>query len=115
MSDSLNLSGLLYQAPLFAALGDETRLTLLIRLYKESLQSISQLAKGTMLTRQAVTKHLQTLEKVGLVKSIHKGRETLFEFDSTPIETMAQYLKLVSNQWDKKLDDLSSFLESEPG
>jgi len=103
--------GFFRQAPLFAALGDETRLSLIARLCQASGQSITQLAEGSKLTRQAVTKHLQVLERVGLVRSVRKGRETLFEFDATPIETMSQYLDMVSTQWDKKLTDLQSFLD----
>ncbi len=111
MLDSALPQGFFLQAHIFAALGDETRLSLIARLSRASGQSISQLAKGTNLTRQAVTKHLQILERVGLVRSVRKGRETLFEFDATPIETMTQYLDLVSKQWDKKLTDLQTFLE----
>jgi DNA-binding transcriptional ArsR family regulator len=111
MLDSALPQGFFLQAPIFAALGDETRLSLIARLSRASGQSISQLAKGTKLTRQAVTKHLQILQRVGLVRSVRKGRETLFEFDATPIETMTQYLDLVSSQWDKKLTDLQTFLE----
>ena len=46
-----------------------------------------------------------------LVRSVRKGRETLFEFDAAPIETMTQYLDLVSSQWEQKLSDLQSFLD----
>ena len=111
MLNSVFPKGFLLQANTFAALGDETRLSLIAKLCLVSPQSISQLAHGTKLTRQAVTKHLQILEKVGLVKSARKGRETLFEFDAAPIETMTQYLELVSEQWEKKLTDLQTFLE----
>ncbi len=103
--------GFFLQAHIFAALGDETRLSLIARLCRVSRQSISQLAEGTNLTRQAVTKHLQILERVGLVRSVRKGRETLFEFEAAPIETMTQYLDLVASQWDKKLADLQAFLD----
>jgi DNA-binding transcriptional ArsR family regulator len=111
MSNNILAPGFILQAPLFAALGDETRLSLVARLCQDSWQSISQLAQGTNLTRQAVTKHLQVLEKVGLVRSVRKGRETLFEFDATPIETMTQYLDAVSAQWEKKLTVLKNFIE----
>ena len=111
MSASVLPQGFFLQAHIFAALGDETRLSLISRLCRVSQQSISQLAEGTPLTRQAVTKHLQILERVGLVRRAHKGRETLFEFDAAPIETMTQYLELVSRQWDKKLTDLQTFLK----
>lgn len=111
MSDNVLPQGFLLQAPIFAALGDETRLSLIAKLCRVSQQSITQLAEGTKLTRQAITKHLQVLERVGLVHKVHKGRETLFEFDAMPIETMSQYLGLVSNQWEKKLTDLQTFLD----
>ena len=111
MSNNALAPGFALQAPLFAALGDETRLSIVMRLCQESWQSISQLAQGTSLTRQAITKHLKVLEGVGLGRSVRKGRETLFEFDATPIETMAQYLDLVSRQWDNKLNDLKNFIE----
>lgn len=111
MSNSGLAPGFFLQAPLFAALGDETRLSLVARLCQDSRQSISQLAKGTNLTRQAVTKHLLVLERAGLVRSVRKGRETLFEFDATPIETMTQYLDAVSGQWERKLTDLKNYLE----
>ena len=111
MSTEVLGQGFFLQAHIFAALGDETRLSLIARLCRVSRQSISQLAEGTNLTRQAVTKHLQVLERVGLVRSVRKGRETLFEFDAAPIETMTQYLDLVAGQWDKKLSDLQAFLD----
>ena len=112
MSNSVSVfpQGFFLQARTFAALGDETRLSLIARLCQASGQSITQLAEGTKLTRQAVTKHLQILERVGLVRSVRKGRETLFEFDAAPVETMTQYLDLVSSQWEKKLTDLQTFL-----
>src|SRR5260221_1085552 len=89
MLDSALPQGFFLQAPIFAALGDETRLSLIARLSRASGQSISQLAKGTKLTRQAVTKHLQILERGGLERSGRKGREHLFEVYATPIVTIA--------------------------
>jgi len=99
------------QAPVFAALGDETRLALVARLSGGQPCSISQLTKGSRLTRQAITKHLRVLESVGIVHSAHAGRESLFKFDPTPIEKMREYLDFVSEQWDQALARLKSFVE----
>jgi len=98
-------------APVFAALGDETRLALVTKLSGGQPRSISQLTKGSKLTRQAITKHLRVLESVGIVHSVHAGRESLFEFDPTPIEDMREYLDFVSKQWDHALTRLKSFVE----
>jgi DNA-binding transcriptional ArsR family regulator len=98
-------------APVFAALGDETRLALVAKLSGDQPCSISQLTKGSKLTRQAITKHLRVLESVGIVHSVHAGRESLFEFDPKPIEEMREYLDFVSEQWDHALARLKSFIE----
>jgi DNA-binding transcriptional ArsR family regulator len=98
-------------APIFAALGDETRLSLMAKLSAGEPRSISQLTKGSRLTRQAVTKHLRVLEGVGIVRSTPTGRENLFQFDPAPIEEMRQYLDSVSRQWDRALSRLRAFVE----
>src|SRR5262249_16213980 len=99
------------EAPVFAALGDETRLALVAKLSAGQPCSISQLTKGSKLTRQSITKHVRVLERVGIVDSGHAGRESLFEFDPTPIEEMREYLDFVSEQWDHALVRLKSFIE----
>ena len=98
-------------APVFAALGDEVRLSLVARLCDRSPQSISQLTAGSDITRQAVTKHLQTLKRAGVVRSIRSGRQCLFKFDPERIDELRKYLDLVSGQWDQALARLKSFVE----
>jgi DNA-binding transcriptional ArsR family regulator len=98
-------------APVFAALGDETRLALVAKLCLGQPRSISQLTAGSKLTRQAITKHLRLLESVGIVHSVRAGRESLFELDPKPIEEVGEYLHLVSEQWDQALSRLKAFVE----
>jgi DNA-binding transcriptional ArsR family regulator len=99
------------RAPVFAALGDETRLSLVTKLSGGRPYSISQLTEGSKLTRQAITKHLRVLESVGIVHSVRRGRRSLFEFDPDPIGELNKYLKFVSEQWDRALSRLKSFVE----
>ena len=98
-------------APVFAALGDRTRLSLVTNLSSGLPRSISQLTKGSRLTRQAITKHLRVLERAGIVHSRRTGRESLFQFDAKPIEGIREYLDLVSEQWDQALGRLKKFIE----
>lgn len=98
-------------APVFAALGDETRLSLVAKLCRGQPRSISQLTEGSKLTRQAITKHLRVLQSAGVVHSIRSGRESLFEFDPEPMQEIKKYLDLVSEQWDQALSRLKSFVE----
>ncbi len=64
-------------APLFAALGDETRLQLLVRLSTGGPASIARLSAQARVSRQAITKHLQVLSHAGLVSTSRRGRERI--------------------------------------
>jgi|SRR5208283_1405956 len=98
-------------AQVFAALGDETRLSLLAKLYGGQPRSISQLTAGSRLTRQAITKHLRALERARIVRCVRTGRESRFEFDPKPMEEIKTYLEVVSDQWDQALARLKAFVE----
>jgi DNA-binding transcriptional ArsR family regulator len=98
-------------APVFAALGDPTRLALVAKLCRGRPISISQLTRGSRLTRQAITKHLRILERAGIVHSLRAGRQSLFELDPKPLDALKNYLTLVSEQWDQALARLQSFVE----
>ena len=101
------------RARAFAALGDETRLALLARLYDGRRRSIAELTEGSKLTRQAITKHLRVLERVRVVHSVKAGRESLFEFNPQPMQEVREYLEVVGRQWDEALLRLKAFVESE--
>jgi DNA-binding transcriptional ArsR family regulator len=99
------------QAPVFAALGDRTRLSLVVKLCDGKPHSISHLTEGSRLTRQAITKHLRVLEDAGIVHGIRDGRESLFELDPEPLEEIRRHLDTVSRQWDQALARLKSLVE----
>jgi len=98
-------------AHIFAALGDETRLALVRKLCGGQPYSIARLTEGSTLTRQAITKHLGVLERAGIVRSSHAGRERLFQFDPEPLEGLRDYLASVSKQWDQTLARLKAHVE----
>jgi DNA-binding transcriptional ArsR family regulator len=66
-------------APVFAALGEESRLRIVGRLSRDGPLSIARLTDDANITRQAVTKHLRALEGAGLVRSRRAGRERIWE------------------------------------
>jgi DNA-binding transcriptional ArsR family regulator len=100
-----------YSAPVFAALGDETRLRLVVALCAGGALSIAQLTSGTEITRQAVTKHLQVLADAGLVRSVKAGRERLWEFEAAQLEEARRSLDAISQQWDRALARLKLVVE----
>lgn len=101
----------LAHAPVFAALGDETRLLLVAKLSTGEPHSISQLTSGSRLTRQAITKHLRVLQSAGIVRNIRRGRESRFELDPRPIDEARAYLDRVAEHWDRALARLKAFVE----
>jgi DNA-binding transcriptional ArsR family regulator len=98
-------------APLFAALGDETRLGLLSRLSAEGPLSIARLAAEVPITRQAVTKHLAMLAGAGLVRDVRAGRERRWELDPARLDEARRSLDAISAQWDQALSRLRSTVE----
>ena len=109
----LKKSSLRISAPIFAALGDETRLRLITVLCAGGALSIAQLTSGTEITRQAVTKHLHVLADAGLVRDIKAGREHLWEFEPTQLEEARRSLDVIARQWDHALNKLRLVVESE--
>jgi DNA-binding transcriptional ArsR family regulator len=108
------------EAEAFAALGDWTRLLLVVRLaaagQEGELCSIEELngyvrQQGVRLTRQAVTKHLHRLERGRLVRGERHGRERLYELDPEGIGAMRVYLEMVSRHWERALGRLKNFVE----
>jgi DNA-binding transcriptional ArsR family regulator len=100
-------------APVFAALGDRTRLSLLKKLSGGESQSIARLSLDTSLTRQAVTKHLRVLEDAGLVSVSRIGRESLYVFRPESISAARTYLDEVAHHWGDALERLRSFVEKD--
>lgn len=98
-------------APVFAALGDVTRLRILTRLADGGLLSITQLTEGEDVTRQAITKHLAVLHDAGLVRDVRRGRERLWELERAPLDDARAFLDRVSQRWDQRLARLAAMVE----
>jgi DNA-binding transcriptional ArsR family regulator len=97
--------------PVFAALADPTRLRLIGRLSASGPLSITRLSEGERVTRQAITRHLETLGQAGLVRDSYHGRERVFELDLKRLEKARQYLDVISAQWDDAAARLKAFVE----
>jgi DNA-binding transcriptional ArsR family regulator len=98
-------------APLFAALGAETRLRLLVRLSTDGPGSIARLSERASVSRQAITKHLEILAEAGLIRSARRGRECIWELEPRRLADAHRYLDRISAQWDDALDRLKRHVE----
>ncbi len=100
-------------APVFAALGDETRLRILARLSAAGPLSITQLTEGESVTRQAIRKHLGVLAGAKLVRDVAAGRERYWELELAALDTARSCLDVVSEQWDQRLARLKRLVEAD--
>lgn len=96
---------------MFAALGDDTRLRLVARLCRDGPLSITSLATGFPVTRQAVTKHLRVMKLSGLARCARRGREMVWQLDTRRLEDARGYLDRISSHWDARLLRLRRFVE----
>ena len=101
----------LFAAPLFAALGDPTRLSLVVKLSAGGERSIATLATGSGLSRQAVTKHLHVLAAAGLVRTARVGRESRFSLRAERLTDAGRYLDRIATEWDDALSRLKAHIE----
>lgn len=97
-------------APLFAALGDETRIRLLQRL-SGGPESITRLSARSTISRQAITKHLTVLSKAGLVRGTRRGRERIWELEQKRLVAAREYIERIAQQWEDALSRLKTFVE----
>ena len=110
---AVSRAGVRDAAPLFAALGDETRLHLVMRLAAGGPGSISRLSANSKVSRQAITKHLVVLSDAGLVRSTRRGRERVWDLAPERLSDANEYLNRISRMWDRAIDRLRAFVETD--
>ncbi|NQX10814.1 winged helix-turn-helix transcriptional regulator [Microbacteriaceae bacterium VKM Ac-2855] len=94
----------------FAALGDETRWSILQAL-GEGEASASALADRLPVTRQAIAKHLTVLHEVGVVEPFRVGRELRYRVVGSELNAVARRLDAVGSAWDARLTAIKRLAE----
>jgi DNA-binding transcriptional ArsR family regulator len=96
--------------PVFAALGDETRWSILQAL-GEGEASASSLAAHLPVTRQAIARHLAVLHEVGLVEPVRAGREVRYRVLGSQLSATARRLDALGAEWDRRLAAIKDIAE----
>ncbi|MBH0130398.1 helix-turn-helix transcriptional regulator [Salinibacterium sp. NK8237] len=96
--------------PVFAALGDETRWSILAAL-GEGDASASALAARLPVTRQAIAKHLNVLHDAGLVEPVRVGRELRYRVLGAQLSEAATRLDAIGAEWDRRLLAIKAIAE----
>ncbi|MGN6762501.1 MAG: ArsR/SmtB family transcription factor [Leifsonia sp.] len=95
----------------FAALGDETRWSVLEAL-GEGDASASALAERLPVSRQAIAKHLAVLEAVGVVEPVRVGREVRYRVLGAQLNATARRLESSGAKWDRRLAAIKEIAET---
>ena len=96
----------------FAALADPTRRRLLGRLAEQQSATATELAASEPVSRQAIVKHLRSLDEAGLVAPSRAGREVRYAITPEPLEEAVGWMAAVGAQWDRRLARLRGRLEA---
>jgi DNA-binding transcriptional ArsR family regulator len=95
-----------------AALADSTRRAIVRRL-SEGEARVTELARPFAMSLNAVSKHIQILERAGLVRRRRSGREHLLSLDPKPLDEAAAWIESQRAAWTARLDALDAMLKSE--
>ncbi len=98
-------------ALLFGALADQTRLELLQRLSRDGPTSISALSTNFQISRQAITKHLNSLATAGIIHGRREGREHVWSLDLSRLADAQRCLQMIAGDWDDALKRLKEQIE----
>lgn len=85
---------------LWSAIGDPTRRRMIDLLLADGQGTATTLSAHLPVTRQAVTKHLAVLDRVGLVRSAPAGREKRYQVDEAQLARAVAQLNSVGELWD---------------
>ena len=96
----------------FWALSDPVRLEILDRVAAGTEVTVSQLAAVLPMTRQAVTRHMKTLEEAGLVRGSQQGRECRYDVETGPLDDAGRWLQARAASWDDAMQRLRRHVES---
>ncbi len=97
---------------LWSAVGDPTRRRMLDLLLVEGVGTATSLSEHLPVTRQAVTKHLVVLDRVGLVHATAAGRERQFRVDEAQLARAVAQLADVGATWDSRLQRIKRLAET---
>lgn len=97
---------------LWSAVGDPTRRRMLDLLLTDGGGTATSLSERLPVTRQAVAKHLATLDRAGLVHATAAGRERRYEVDEAQLARAVAQLSSVGAAWDARLRRIKLIAEA---
>jgi DNA-binding transcriptional ArsR family regulator len=97
---------------LWSAIGDPIRRQILDLLLDAGEATATTLSKRLPVTRQAVAKHLDVLDRAQLVASRAAGREVRYRVDDAQLALAVAQLTAVGSAWDARLQRIKKIAEA---
>ena len=93
-----------------SAVADPTRRAIIDRLAKGPTR-VTDVAEPFHMSLAAVSKHVQVLEKAGLVRRTREGREHVLALEGKPFREIARWVLRYERYWTERLDRLEAFFK----
>lgn len=97
---------------IFHALSNSTRRGMLRRLSRSAC-TVGELAEPADMSFAAASKHVQVLERAGMVNRRVKGRQHICTLSPKPLKEASDWLSFYERFWDESLDRLQAMLEAD--
>src|SRR5687768_9395863 len=97
----------------FGALADPTRRAMLRELAAQP-RTIGELAAPFEISLAGASKHIQVLERAGLIQREVQGRVHTCRLDARPLHAGAEWIRHYERFWNSKLDALEALLAADP-
>lgn len=98
---------------LFIALADPTRRAILARLSHHDA-NVGELAEPFAMSRPAISKHIDILERAGVVRRVREGRQNRCQLVAEPLHTATTYMEQYRKHWERQFDALAAYLDQHP-
>lgn len=90
------------------AISDPTRRAILDRLRRGPAR-VTDVAEPFDMSLAAISKHVQTLERAGLVRRARQGREHTLALNARPLRRVVRWTLRYERFWNERLDRLEAF------
>jgi len=95
----------------FGCLSDPTRRDILGRISNQAM-SVGAIAEHYDFSLAGIAKHLNVLERAGLIQKNRRGKEQIVSIDPNGLAAASDYLDTYRELWERRLDSLDTYLTS---
>ena len=100
------------ESHVFHALADPTRRAVFERLCRQEM-SVAEITAGFTVSQPAISQHLATLRRAGLVRERREGRRSYYRSELAGLDPLAVWMDRYRQFWPERLQKLKRVLKEE--